>query len=139
MDERRAAALQRASERWLAWLRRGLATQPPDRGLTGLWDLLDAWLSSDDLQASGLAAAMAGLTKNGGATRAVVAAHRRALRQVLEDLAETAGATDPAAFAAQLHLLVEGAIVGVLIDQHPAVTMHARQLTEIALATGAAR
>jgi hypothetical protein len=139
MDERRATALERSSEQWLAWLRHGLAERPPGEALAGLWDLLDVWFASDDLQASELAAAMAGLTGNGGeATRAAVAAHRRALRQLLEDLAKKAGATDPAALAAQLHLLVEGAIVGALIDRHAGVTRHARELTEIALAGGSA-
>ena len=136
-DERRATALERSSEHWLAWLRRGLAGRPPDQALTGLWDLLEAWLASDDLQASGLAAAMAGLTGNGGeATRAVIAAHRRALRELLEDLAQAAGASDPAALAAQLHLLVEGAVVGALIDRHAGVARHARELAAIAVAGG---
>lgn len=139
MDERRATALERSSEQWLAWLRHGLAAQAPDRGLAGLWDLLEAWFASDDFQTSGLAAAMAGLTGNGGeATRAVLAAHRRSLRELLEEPAAAAGATDPAVLAAQLHLLVEGAVVGALIDRHAAVTRHARELTEIALAGGSA-
>jgi hypothetical protein len=134
MDERRAAALERSSERWLAWLRRDLAGRRPGEALAGLWDLLDEWFSSDDFHASGLAAAMAGMTGNGGdATRRAVAAHRRALRQLLEDLAAADGAADPAGLATQLHLLVEGAVVGALIDRHPAVTRHARELTQIAL------
>jgi hypothetical protein len=136
MDERRATALARSSEQWLAWLRRGLAAQS-DRGLAGLWDLLDEWFASDDFQTSGLAAAMAGLTGDGGAaTRAVVDAHRRALRELLEEPAAAAGAADPAALAAQLHILVEGAVVGALIDRHAAAIRHARELTEIALAGG---
>jgi hypothetical protein len=137
MDERRATALERSSEQWLAWLRRGLAARQPDAALAGLWDLLEEWFASDEFHTSGLAAAMAGLTGNGGeATRAVIAAHRRALRELLEEPAKAAGATDPAALAAQLHLLVEGAVVGALIDRHAAVTRHARELTEIALAGG---
>ena len=92
MDERRATALARSSEQWLQWLRRGLAARP-DRGLAGLWDLLEEWFASDDFQTSGLAAAMAGLTGNGGeASRAVVAAHRRSLRKLLEEPAAKAGA-----------------------------------------------
>ena len=136
MDEHRATALERSSEQWLGWLRRGLAARP-DRGLVGLWDLLEDWFASDDFQTSGLAAAMAGLTGNGGeATRAVIAAHRKSLRELLEEPAAAAGAADPAVLAAQLHLLVEGAVVGALIDRHAAVTRHARELTEIALAGG---
>jgi len=136
-DERRATALERSSEQWLAGLRRELAGRPPGEALAGLWDLLEAWFASDDLQASGLAAAMAGLTGNGGeATRAAIAAHRRALRELLEDLTKAAGASDPAALAAQLHLLVEGAVVGALIDRHAGVARHARELAEIAVAGG---
>ena len=136
MDERRATALERSSEQWLAWLRRGLAGRPPGEALTGLWDLLEAWFASGDLQASGLAAAMADLTGNGGeGTRAAIAAHRRALRELLEDLVKAAGASDPAALAARLHLLVEGAVVGALIDRHAGVARHARELAEIALAS----
>jgi hypothetical protein len=134
MDERRATALERSSERWLAWVRRDLAGRRPGEVLAGLWDLLEDWFSSDDFRSSGLAAAMAGLTGNGGeATRKAVAAHRAALRQLLEDLAAADGAADPPVLAAKLHLLVEGAIVGALIDRHPAVTRHARELTQIAL------
>jgi hypothetical protein len=137
MDERTATALERSSERWLAWLRRDLAGKPPGEALPGLWDLLEAWFSSDDFHASGLAAAMAGTTGNGGAaTRAVIAAHRQGLRRLLQELAKADGATDPAGLATQLHLLVEGAVVGALIDRHPAVTRHARELTQIALAGG---
>jgi hypothetical protein len=137
MDERRATALERSGERWLAWLRRELAGRPPGAALPGLWDLLEAWFSSDDFHASGLAAAMAGTTGNGGdATRAVIAAHRQGLRQLLEDLAKADGASDPAGLADQLRLLVEGAVVGALIDRHPAVTRHARELTQLALAGG---
>jgi hypothetical protein len=137
MDERTATALERSGERWLAWLRRELAGRPPGEALPGLWDLLEAWFSSDDFHASGLAAAMAGTTGNGGdATHAVIAAHRQGLRQLLEDLAKADGASDPAGLADQLHLLVEGAVVGALVDRHPAVTRHARELTQIALAGG---
>jgi hypothetical protein len=138
-DERRATALERSSEQWLAGLRRGLAGRTGAEALAGLWDLLEDWFAGDDLQASGLAAAMAGLTGNSGeATRAVIAAHRRALRELLEHLARAAGASDPAALAAQLQVLVEGAVVGALIDRHAGVARHARELAEIALAGGTA-
>ncbi len=137
-DERTAAALQRSSERWLAWLRRGLAgqRQPAGPPLLVLWDLLEEWFSSDDFHhASALAAAIAGAGDGrGDATLAALAAHRLALRQLLEDLAEATGAGDPARLAGQVHILVEGAVVAALVDRQPAVARHARELTQIALA-----
>ena len=135
MDERRAAALERSSERWLAWLRRDLAGRRPGEALAGLWDLLDEWFSSDDFHASGLAAAMAGMTGNGGdATRRAVAAHRRALRQLLEDLAKAAWAYDTAVLAAQLQVLVDGAIAAAAVDRDPAAARGARELARAAVA-----
>ena len=54
-----------------------------------------------------------------------------------ERLARSAGARDPAALAAQLLTLVEGAIVGALVDRQGGATRHARELTEIAVRSGA--
>ena len=58
--------------------------------------------------------------------QAKIAQHRQALRQVLEDLAKTTGAYDPAVLAGQLLILVEGAIAGALIDRRPGAARHAR-------------
>jgi hypothetical protein len=136
-DERTAAALQRSSERWLAWLRRRLAgrREPAGPPLLALWDLLEEWFASDDFHhASALAAAIAGAGDGrGDATLAALAAHRLALRELLEDLAEAGGTADPARLAGQVHLLVEGAVVAALVDRQPAVARHARELTQIAL------
>jgi hypothetical protein len=137
-DQRTAAALQRSSERWLAWLRRRLVAQRKPAGppLLALWDLLEEWFSSDEFHhASALAAAIAGAGDGrGDATLAALAAHRLALRQLLEDLAEAGGSADPARLAGQVHILVEGAVVGALVDRQPTVARHARELTQIALA-----
>jgi hypothetical protein len=46
----------------------------------------------------------------------------------------SAGARHPDALAGQLLTLVEGAMAGALIDRHPQVARHARELTRIALA-----
>jgi hypothetical protein len=56
-------------------------------------------------------------------------------RRLLEELAASAGVPDPAGLAAQVHLLVEGAVVGALVDRQPQVAKHARELTELALAS----
>ena len=110
-----AADLERSSERWLTWL--AVATirrqDPPESALYALWDALEGWFA-----------------------HAVLVEHRQATRRLLEDLARSAGARDPAALAGQLLTLVEGAMAGALIDRHPGVARHARELTRIAMAGG---
>jgi hypothetical protein len=142
-DASTAADLEQSSARWRTWLARELARRTPARGsgpgLLALWDVLEEWLASDDFVRSPVAAAVAAPPHaRGPAARAALAHHRRATRRLLEDLAEAAGVPDPPALAGQLLTLVEGAIVGALVDRHPAVVRHARELTRIALAEATA-
>jgi hypothetical protein len=136
-----AADLERSSERWLAWLagetdqRRHLSGSAPD----ALWDVLEEWFASDDFTSSAVAAAVVVPPDGRGpAAHAALIRQRQALRQLLEDLARSAGAPDPTSLAVQLLTLVEGAMVGVLIDRHPGAARHARELAQIALAAAAA-
>jgi hypothetical protein len=137
-----AADLERSSERWLAWLARETARRhdPPETALDALWDLLEEWFASDEFTGSALAAAVtAPPDGRGPAAHAVLVRHRQATRHLLEDLARSAGAPDPAPLADQLLTLIEGAMAGVLIDRHPGAARHARELTRIALAAAVAQ
>ena len=137
-----AADLERSSEHWLAWLAAETTRRrrPPRSDLLVLWDLLEEWFASDDFASSPVAAAVtAPPDGRGPAVHAVLVRHRQATRRFLERLAQTSGAPDPAALAAQLLTLVEGAIAGALIDRHADVARHARELTQIALASAGTR
>ena len=136
-----AADLEQASEQWLAWLTAETTGRrdPPGSALVALWDALEEWFASDDFAVSPLAAAVvAPPDGRGPAAHAVLVRHRQATRRLLEDLARSAGARDPAALAGQLLTLVEGAMAGALVDRHLGVARHARELTRIALAAAAA-
>ena len=134
-----AAELERSSERWLAWLGEELARRQPRSAVLALWDVLEEWFASEDFAGSALAAAVAAPPDGRGpAAHAALIRHRQALRQLLEDLARSAGAPDPTSLAVQLLTLIEGAMAGVLIDRHPGATGHARELTQIALAAAVA-
>jgi hypothetical protein len=132
-----AADLERSSERWLTWLAVETIRRqdPPESALYALWDALEGWFASDDFASSALAAAVvAPPDGRGPAAHAVLVKHRQALPRLLEALARAAGTRHPAALAGQLLTLVEGAMAGALIDRHPGVARHARELTRIALA-----
>jgi len=138
-NDRIPTALRHSSEEWLDWLGGELARRgaTPRSRLLILWDVLEEWFATDDFHASALAAATAGLRRDpGDPTFAAVAAHRLAVRRMLENLAEGSGVDDPVRLTAQLQVLVEGAIVGALVDREPGLARHARELTEIALDAG---
>ena len=65
---------------------------------------------------------------------AKIVQHRQALRQLLEDLAKAAGA-DAAVLAAQLQVLLDGAISAAAVDHDPAAATGARTLARAAIAT----
>jgi hypothetical protein len=133
------AALRQSSERWLLWLHAELVRRgdTPRARLLAMWDALEDWFTSEEFTTSLLAT---GATEFRGEpnhpAHAVIAAHRRALFDLLVELAEAAGVASPASLAAQVQVLVEGAITGAVVDREPAVAQTGRQLTRLVLANG---
>ena len=132
-----AAALEQWSIQWLHRLqdamdRRG--DDPSDR-FDGLWDELEAWFAaSDGFRGSFVANAATELRgEPDHPAQAKIVQHRQALRQLLEDLAKSAGAHDPAVLAAQLQVLVDGAISAAAVDRTPTAASGARALAKTAM------
>jgi AcrR family transcriptional regulator len=131
-----AATLEQWGTGWLHFLaeatdRRG--DDPSDR-FEGLWDALEAWFASDGFRGSYVANAATELrSEPDHPAHAIIAAHRRALRQLLEDLAKLAGAYDAAVLAAQLQVLIDGATAAAAVDRDPAAAHGARTLAHAAI------
>jgi len=131
-----AAVLERWSAEWLRRLRHWVdrpGTQSEAR-LSALWDALDQWLATDGFRGSLIANAATGL---GGypdhPAQAVIAEHRMALRRFLEDLARSAGAHEPSGLAAELQVLLDGAVAMAAVDHRPAVVAGVRALADAAV------
>ena len=131
-----AAALEQWSIQWLHRLseamdRRG--DDPSDR-FDGLWDELEAWFAADDFHGSFVANAATELrSEPDHPAQSRILQHRLALRQLLEDLAKASGAYDPAVLAAQLQILVDGAISAAALDRDPTSASGARTLAKAAI------
>jgi AcrR family transcriptional regulator len=131
-----AAALHRWSDQWLCRLRRridraGVGSRPP---LEELWDALEEWFAAADFSGSLIDDAARELRDTPAhPAHQVIAAHHRATRALLTDLAELAGARDPRGLVLQLELLMEGAVVVALRDRGTAAAS-ARELGNAALA-----
>ena len=135
-----AATLEHWGMQWLHLLADALDRRgdDPRSRFDGLWDTLEEWVAADGFRGSFI---VNGATELRGEpdhpAQAVIAAHRRALRQLLEDLAKAAGAYDTAVLAAQLQVLIDGAIAAAAVDRDPAATRGARELARAAVAAAA--
>ncbi len=131
-----AATIEQWSTSWLHRLadamdRRG--DDPADR-FDGLWDELQAWFDEQPFRGSLVANAATELRSEPDHPAQVkIAQHRQALRQLLEDLAKASGADDPTILAAQLQVLVDGAITAASVDRTPASAAGARALARAAV------
>jgi AcrR family transcriptional regulator len=131
-----AATIEQWSTRWLHMLTDRLERHGDHAAAryAALWDALEAWFASGDFRGSFVLNAAAELrSEPGHPAHTVIAAHRRAVRQLLEDLAKAAGAPDPAGLAAQLQVLMDGAIEIAALDRQPAAARTSRLLALAAL------
>jgi AcrR family transcriptional regulator len=133
-----AATIKQWSAGWLRWLTDRLDREgdDPERRLVGLWNALGEWFDSDDFHGSlATNAAMELRNRSDHPAYAVIAAHRLAVRQVLQGLAEQAGAQDPTNLAAELELLVNGAVAAAISHHEPDMVASAHALATAAVAT----
>jgi AcrR family transcriptional regulator len=135
-DELVTATLERWSGQWLGWLRSeatGGGDDPRAR-LEGLWDALEKWFADEGFRGSYVDNVASELrAKPGHPAQAPVAAHRAALRELLQDLATAAGAPSPAGAALQLQTLIDGATAVAVIDRQPGAAASARAMAAAVL------
>jgi AcrR family transcriptional regulator len=135
-DELVTATLERWSEQWLGWLRSEAARggDDPRARLEGLWDALEKWFADEGFRGSYVDNVASELrAKPGHPAQAPVAAHRAALRELLQDLAAAAGAPSPAGAALQLQTLIDGATAVAVIDRQPGAAASARAMAAAVL------
>ena len=141
-DQLVAAALEQWSANWLHAIndRVDRAGDDPQRRFDALWDALEDWFATDDFRGSFVTNAAIELrSKPDHPAHKVILAHRMAVDHLLEDLAKLAGAADPADLAAQLQVLVDGAVTVATADRRPGVAANVRALAKAALAAAASR
>jgi AcrR family transcriptional regulator len=135
-----AAAMEHWGTQWLHLLADALdrSGDDPRARFDGLWDTLEEWVAADGFRGSFIANGASELrSEPDHPAHAVIAAHRQGLRQLLEDLAKAAWAYDTAILAAQLQVLVDGAIAAAAVDRDPAAARGARELARAAMTAAA--
>jgi AcrR family transcriptional regulator len=140
-DELVAATIEQWSVAWLHWLndeidRRG---DEPEARFAALWDALADWFATEDFRGSLVDNAAAELrSEPDHPAQKVIKAHRMALRQLLEDLAKMAHARDHADLAAQLQVIVDGAVAVAAAGRRASVVPSVRTLADAAIAASQA-
>ena len=115
-DELVVAALQRRDERWMQWLRSEVE-RSDDSGerLLGLLSALKRWFGSADFRGCAFinTSGETGDAQNPG--RLLAKAHKRKLFEYALELCQAHGTPDPEQQAAQLLILIDGAITVALV------------------------
>jgi AcrR family transcriptional regulator len=135
-DELVTATLERWSREWLGWLRQAAGEDGDDAGarLERLWDALEKWFADEGFRGSYVANVATELrAKPSHPAQAVIATHRATLRELLQDIATTAGAPSPPEAALQLHMLIDGATAAAVVDRQPGAAASARAIATTVL------
>jgi len=111
------AVLEARRRERAAWLERAddLAVDPRGK-ILAVFDLLESWAQAPDFRGCPLVAASFELGGQFNAALPYARDHLDTVRTFFEERARQAGAADPAALAAQLQLLLEGATVTALVQ-----------------------
>ena len=116
-DELVAVFLERRDDYWCDWLAgrvSALATAPRAR-LLAVFDALGEWFESPDFRGCAFINAAVEFPDVKHSARVASKGHKERVHAYLKSLAEAAKLSQPAELAAQLALLVEGAIVTALV------------------------
>jgi AcrR family transcriptional regulator len=138
-DDLVTATLKRWSEQWLGWLRSEAARggDDPRTRLDGLWDALEKWFADEGFRGSYVANAASELrSRPSHPAQRVIAEHQQAFRRLLEDLVQGSDAGEATVLAAELQVLVDGAIAAAAAWGDPSAARGLRTLATDAVAAG---
>ncbi|EIK63172.1 TetR/AcrR family transcriptional regulator [Pseudomonas sp. B2021] len=115
-DELVVAALQRRDERWMQWLRSEVERRD-DSGerLLGLFSALKGWFGSADFRGCAFINTSGETGDAQDPVRLLAKAHKRKLFEYALELCQAHGTPDPEQQAAQLLILIDGAITVALV------------------------
>lgn len=119
--------MRQGDRRWTAWLRGRVEELSPDPAgrLLAVFGALEEWFGLPHFRGCLLTNVVTALPDPTPA-RALLAAHKAAVRAYFEELAAQADARDPARLADEVLLLMEGATAVARADQDPAAARRAQ-------------
>jgi AcrR family transcriptional regulator len=131
------AVLERDGREWMAWFTRRVDALPgnPQERLLGIFDVLQEWFSQEEFYGCSFINTVAEQNKIDSPFRQMALQHRSAIKNILEQLADTMGLRDPGVLADQLNLLIDGATVTAMLTRSPESARQAKEIAERLIAT----
>ena len=125
------AVLARKHSQWEAGLSGAVADagDDPRTRLLAVYGYLENWFCADDFRGCAFINAFGELGGTNPEVAAIVRAHKASFQQYMAELVAATGA--PAALAAQLSILAEGAQSTAAISADPDAAVHARRAAEV--------
>ncbi|KAF2407210.1 TetR/AcrR family transcriptional regulator [Pseudomonas antarctica] len=125
-DELVIAALQRRDERWMQWLRSEVERSDGSaERLLGLFSALKAWFGSADFRGCAFINTSGETGNPHDPVRLLAKAHKQKLFEYALELCKAHGSPDPERQAAQLLILIDGAITVALVMGDSTAADHA--------------
>lgn len=117
---------------WMTWLENDVERR--GGGVLRVFDVLRDWFASPDFRGCAFINSQAELGRSSPLVASVITGHKRALKEYIERQLGCARAVAGAELAAELLLLVEGAIVTATIERDPSAADVARRAASRLLA-----
>jgi AcrR family transcriptional regulator len=129
-DELVVAYLRRRSERFRRWLEDELAALggSAEERILGIFDVLAAWVGRPGYRGCPFVNATVELPDAGHPARAVVAEHKRAVRELVRRHLGTCGVAEADQLATQLMLVIEGVQVTAMLEPKGGAAECAREI-----------
>ncbi|CUI82349.1 HTH-type transcriptional regulator yjdC [Achromobacter xylosoxidans] len=117
-----AAALRARDERWMQWFAAASShVQAPRARLLAMFDALREWFGTDDFRGCAFLNAAGEIGDEASPILAVAREHKARLLEYVRTLTRAAALPDPDEAAAQLLVLIDGAIAVALVTRDPAI------------------
>ncbi|CUI61198.1 TetR/AcrR family transcriptional regulator [Achromobacter xylosoxidans] len=117
-----AAALRARDERWMQWfVATSSRAQAPRARLLAMFDALREWFGTDDFRGCAFLNAAGEIGDEASPILAVAREHKARLLEYVRTLTRAAALPDPDEAAAQLLVLIDGAIAVALVTRDPAI------------------
>jgi AcrR family transcriptional regulator len=134
-EELVAEALRRRDERWMAWFSSEVnqASTPRER-LLAMFPVLRSWFSAAGFHGCAFINAAGEIGDSEGPIRKVAKLHKERLLAYVLQLCRDDGAANPTTLAAQLLILIDGAIAVSMVTANPAAADDAAAIARRLLA-----
>ncbi len=137
-DELLVAVLRNKDEEWRKWFAESLRARGKSarKMLGSIFDVMEEWFNAPGFRGCPFVNSLVELADPSHPGRAVSLEHKKAVEALLKGLAAEAGMKDPARFAHEMMLVIEGSIITAMKEGGPAAARQGRDIASMLIRRG---